>query len=55
MFSYLKSYTKYKLELKSTTCVILGYAFQHKGYICLEISAGKVIINIHVEFHDSFS
>lgn len=50
VFPYLKAYVKHKLESRSTYCDFLGYAPPHKGYLCLELSSGKVIISMHLSF-----
>lgn len=41
-----------KLELRSSTCVFLGYGKINKGFLCLELSTSKVYISRHVQFDE---
>lgn len=43
-FPYLKLYNSYKLELRSLPCVLLVYAYQHKGFWCLDLTNHKVYV-----------
>jgi histone deacetylase 1/2 len=36
-FPLLKPYNTNKLQPKTSTCIVLGYAYQYKGYICFSI------------------
>lgn len=42
----------HKLAPRSSPCVFLGYPTTHRGYRCLELSTGKVIISRHVTFDE---
>jgi hypothetical protein len=36
----LRPYNSYKLQLRYTLCVFLGYSNMHKGFKCLDIAKG---------------
>lgn len=44
----------HKLAHRSSPCLFLGYPTTHRGYRCLELSSGKIILSRHVTF-DEFS
>jgi hypothetical protein len=48
----LRPYNSYKLELRSTHCVFLGYSNMHKGFKCLDISKGHVYVSRDVIFDE---
>ncbi|KAD3640471.1 hypothetical protein E3N88_29694 [Mikania micrantha] len=43
----------HKLAPRSTPCVFLGYPTNFRGYRCLDMSTGKVILSRHVIFDES--
>lgn len=43
----------HKLAPRSKPCVFLGYPPQYRGYRCLDLSTGKVILSRHVTFDES--
>ena len=51
-YPYLRPYNSHKFNLKSQPCIFLGYAHNHKGYMCLAFD-GKVYISRHVVFDES--
>nr|XP_009776989.1 PREDICTED: uncharacterized protein LOC104226654 [Nicotiana sylvestris] len=42
-----------KFDERATTCVLLGYPIQQKGYKLLEMSTRRVFVSRDVEFHES--
>ncbi|KAL6322818.1 hypothetical protein AAG906_020818 [Vitis piasezkii] len=42
-YSFLRVYVK---------CTFIGYSFKHKGYLCLNMSTGKIHISRHVIFYE---
>lgn len=49
----LQPYNARKLAFCSQQCVFLGYSTLHKGFKCLDISAGRVYISRDVVFDES--
>ena len=49
----LRPYDHHKLEFRSTQCLFIGYSNLHKGYKCLEISAGRIYISRDVVFDEN--
>lgn len=43
----------HKLSRRTTPCVFMGYTPLHRGYRCLDISNGKIIISRHVMFDEN--
>ena len=43
----------HKLQSRSTPCVFLGYAQNHRGYRCCDLSTNKIIVSRHVVFDES--
>lgn len=52
MFTCLRAYVKHKLEPHFIPCAFLGYSSQHRGYLCLDLSNGKIFTDKHVQFHE---
>ena len=52
-FPLLRPYNKHKLEPRSSPFVFLGYAFNAKGYLCLNLQTHKLLISRHVAFHEN--
>ena len=50
-YPLLKSYTKHKLEPKTTQHVFLGYSHSFKVYICYNPLTKQTIVSQHVIFH----
>uniref|UniRef100_A0A8R7RGG2 Reverse transcriptase Ty1/copia-type domain-containing protein n=1 Tax=Triticum urartu TaxID=4572 RepID=A0A8R7RGG2_TRIUA len=48
----LTATTPHKLAPRSTPCVFLGYPDEHRGYCCLDLSSGRIIISCHVTFDE---
>lgn len=42
----------HKLSPRSIPCVFIGYPSSHKGFRCLDLATGKVIISRHVVFYE---
>ena len=49
----MRPYNTRKLAFRSTKCVFLGYSNKHKGYKCLDPSAGRVYISRDVVFDEN--
>lgn len=45
----------HKLAPRSTRCVFLRYALEHKGYRCLDLQTRRVLISPHVTFDEPSS
>ncbi|CAH9131347.1 unnamed protein product [Cuscuta epithymum] len=45
--------TPHKLAARTIPCVFLGFPSQHKGYKCLDLTTGRIIISRHVVFDES--
>ncbi|KAI3668990.1 hypothetical protein L6452_40208 [Arctium lappa] len=43
----------HKFAPRSTACVFLGYPPQYRGYRCLDLSTGKILLSRYVTFDDS--
>lgn len=43
----------HKLAPRSAPCVFLGYSSTHKGYRCMDIATGRIIISRHVVFDET--
>lgn len=41
---------KSKLDAKSASCVLIGYAPYQRGYLCLEKSTSKIFTSRHMAF-----
>ena len=52
-YALLKSYTKHKLDQKTTYHIFLSYPHNFKGYICYNQSTKQTIVSRHVIFHDT--
>lgn len=48
-YPLLRPYNRYKLQYRSTPCVLLGYFENHMGYKCMD-THGHVYISRHVKF-----
>lgn len=48
----LRPYNAKKLEFRSKQCVFLGYSNLHKGFKCLDPTAGRVYISRDVVFDE---
>lgn len=52
-FPWLRPYTSYKLENRSTPCVFLGYSQTQSAYLCLQPGTGRIYISRHVQFDEN--
>ncbi|KAL8139424.1 hypothetical protein V2J09_005445, partial [Rumex salicifolius] len=52
-YSNLSSTMPHKLSPRFSPCIFLGYASNHRGYKCLDISTSKIIISRHVVFDET--
>ena len=53
-FPLLCTYSKHKFSLRSKECIFLGYAFNSKGYLCLDPITSRFYVSRHVVFNESF-
>ena len=51
-YPFLRPFNRHKLEYRSVKCTFIGYSSKHKGYLCLNMSAGKIHISRHVIFDE---
>lgn len=51
-FPCLRAYCQNKLQARLLECVFVGFAANHRGYLCLHVSASIVYISRHVIFND---
>ncbi|KAK1415150.1 hypothetical protein QVD17_30922 [Tagetes erecta] len=49
----LSSTRPHKLSPRSTTCVFLGYPENYRGYRCLNLATGRIILSRHVTFDEN--
>jgi histone deacetylase 1/2 len=49
----LRPYNSHKLAFHSKQCVFLGYSNLHKGFKCLDVTAGRVYISRDVVFDEN--
>lgn len=52
-FPNLSANRQHKLQTRSTRYVFIGYPPNHRGYRCLDLKTGKVIISCHVTFDET--
>jgi hypothetical protein len=52
-FPHLGSYVSDKLSSCNIECIFLGYNSQHKGYLCLDPTIGRVYISRYVIFNET--
>lgn len=52
-YSNVSASAPHKLSPRSTPCILLGYAFSHKGFRCLDPATGCIIPSRHVVFDES--
>ncbi|GJT45304.1 ribonuclease H-like domain-containing protein [Tanacetum coccineum] len=50
---YPHLYPTHKLEPCATPSILLGHAFNHRGYRCLDLKTNKIIISRHVTFDET--
>ena len=48
----LRPYNSHKLSFRSKRCVFWGYSNMHKGFKCLDVSAGRIYISRDVIFDE---
>ena len=48
----LRPYLKAKFNFRSTPCIFLGYASNHKGYYCYDPSTCRTYISRNVTFNE---
>ena len=53
-FPFLRPFNDYKLQFWSCECVFIGYNSQHKGYLRLDHTSGRIYISRHVVFNELF-
>ena len=51
-FPYTCPYNNHKPELRSKSCIVLGYSLSHKGYKCFHLETGRTFISRHVIFNE---
>ncbi|PKU80641.1 Retrovirus-related Pol polyprotein from transposon TNT 1-94 [Dendrobium catenatum] len=51
-YPLLPSHKTHKLAPKALKSVFIGYATASKGYMCLDMDTGTVIISVNVQFHE---
>jgi histone deacetylase 1/2 len=49
----LRAYNTHKLQFRSKRCVFVGYSTSHKGFKCLDPSAGRIYISRDVVFDET--
>lgn len=52
LFPWLKLYSQYKLEKKSTPCIFLGCSKNQSAYIYFDLTTNKTYISRHVLFDE---
>lgn len=52
-YPFLGSTRQDKLSPKSSSCIFLGYAPHHKGYICFDPVSSTTYTSRHVQFHET--
>lgn len=52
-YPLLTPYNSTKLQPKSTQCVFLGYPLDYKGYLCYNMSNGKIYTSRHALFDET--
>ncbi|GJR94789.1 ribonuclease H-like domain-containing protein [Tanacetum coccineum] len=50
---YPYTFPPYKLAPRTTPSIFLGYAYNHRGYRCLDLNTNKIIISRHVTFDET--
>jgi hypothetical protein len=51
-FQNLRATTPNKLTPRSSSCIFIGYAREHKGYHCLDLQTHKIIMSQHIIFDE---
>ncbi|GJW30667.1 ribonuclease H-like domain-containing protein [Tanacetum coccineum] len=49
---YPYTFPPHKLAPRTTPSIFLGYAYNHRGYQCLDLNTNKIIISRHVTFDE---
>ncbi|GJV33119.1 ribonuclease H-like domain-containing protein [Tanacetum coccineum] len=50
---YPYTFPPHKLAPRTTPSIFLGYAYNHRGYRCLDLNTNKIIISRHVTFDET--
>ncbi|RVX23193.1 Retrovirus-related Pol polyprotein from transposon RE1 [Vitis vinifera] len=51
-YPFLRPFNRHKFAYRSVKCTFIGYSSKHKGYLCLNMSNGKIHISRHVIFDE---
>ncbi|KAL6322734.1 hypothetical protein AAG906_015420 [Vitis piasezkii] len=51
-YPFLRPFNRHKFAYRSVKCTFIGYNSKHKGYLCLNMSNGKIHISRHVIFDE---
>ncbi|KAL5537784.1 hypothetical protein UlMin_045380 [Ulmus minor] len=52
-YPFIRPYNSHKLQFRSVKCLFVGYSPQHKGYMCLDYTSGRVYVTRHVIFDEN--
>ncbi|KAJ3703988.1 hypothetical protein LUZ61_007693 [Rhynchospora tenuis] len=51
-YPYTRPYNDHKLQMRSIPCVFIGYAYNQKGYKCLDLATNRIYVSRHVVFNE---
>ncbi|KAJ9567550.1 hypothetical protein OSB04_003516 [Centaurea solstitialis] len=52
-YPHLRPYNHNKMDLRSTSCIFLGYSTAHHGYRCFDPDTERIYIARHVRFNEN--